>query len=243
MKTWKDTGWWQAEAHVSHYQLLSKLGDHVFPSWDRVYAAFELTPFDRVRVVILGQDPYINQGQANGLAFSVADDCKFPPSLQNIFQELKADTGIVAKSGDLTPWAKQGVLLLNTCLTVKPGEAGSHTKVGWQKLTQAALRMVIKYRQRVVFVLWGSHARETFTDAVSDVTKEDIYGPVTGRIVRVGKVETMRPDKPSTWLRNEHKKIVSSHPSPRSAYGGFFGSKPFSRVNALIDGPKIDWRL
>jgi uracil-DNA glycosylase len=133
----------------------------VYPPVDQVFAAFRLTPVEAVRVVLLGQDPYHRAGQAHGLAFSVQPGVKPPPSLANIYKELNADVGCqVPDTGCLEPWARQGVLLLNTALTVREGEAGSHAKLGWEKLTDAVIRQLSARPRHVVFVLWGAHARK-----------------------------------------------------------------------------------
>ncbi|MFM9131460.1 MAG: uracil-DNA glycosylase [Actinomycetota bacterium] len=185
----------------------------VFPAEDRVFAAFDLTPFASVRVVILGQDPYHGPGQANGLAFSVNPGTAVPPSLRNIHRELHDDTGLPAPGhGDLTPWARRGVLLLNTTLTVREGHAGSHHGRGWERLTDAVITLLDRRDEPTVFVLWGAHARS----------------------------------KRVLVTNTAHSVIESAHPSPLSARSGFFGSRPFSRANALLaaagrDG--IDWSL
>ena len=185
----------------------------VFPSETEVFAALEKTSLDATKVVILGQDPYHGENQAHGLAFSVRSGVAIPPSLRNIFTELHSDVGIPFPThGDLTSWTEQGVLLLNTTLTVRSGEAGSHHGIGWDMLTDAIMRAVNDKDDRVVFILWGSHAR-----------------------------------KKKTLITNpRHVVIEGVHPSPLSAYKGFFGSKPFSQANtALIaDGQSpVDWAL
>jgi uracil-DNA glycosylase len=135
-------------------------GRRTFPPGDRIFAAFDHTPLDRVRVVVVGQDPYHGPGQAMGLAFGVPRGVAVPPSLRNVFTELEADEGMERpEHGDLTSWADQGVLLLNTSLTVRAHEAGSHAGRGWERLTDAALRVVSERRERVVFLLWGRHAQ------------------------------------------------------------------------------------
>ena len=185
----------------------------VFPPESEVFSALELTPFENVRVLIVGQDPYHDDGQAHGLAFSVKPGKRIPPSLRNIYQELEADLGIPrAKTGFLEPWARQGVLLLNTSLTVRAHAAGSHKGQGWEKLTDAIIRAVSSKAERVVFVLWGGHAGK--------------------------KLELIDLSK--------HTIIQSAHPSPLSAHNGFFGSRPFSKINAALleaGKPAIDWRL
>jgi len=133
----------------------------IYPPGNRIFAAYNFTPFDKVKVVILGQDPYHNPGEANGLCFSVNDGVKIPPSLQNIFKELKDDIGCeIPKSGNLEKWAKQGVLLLNTCLTVRKNQPGSHRNIGWEKFTDATIKAISDYKENVVFMLWGKWAME-----------------------------------------------------------------------------------
>ena len=184
----------------------------VYPKHEDVFSALHLTPYADVRVVILGQDPYHGAGQAHGLCFSVQHGVAVPPSLQNMFKELRDDLGIaVASHGDLTKWARQGVLLLNTTLTVRAGSAGSHHGKGWETFTDEVIR-VVNERDFVVFVLWGANARR-----------------------KKSLIDTSR-----------HAIIESAHPSPLSAYNGFFGSRPFSRVNAALERAghvTIDWSL
>ncbi len=185
----------------------------VYPPAADEFAALHLTSYASTRVVILGQDPYHGAGQAHGLCFSVRPPTPAPPSLVNIFAELEADLGITRPGhGDLTAWARQGVLLLNTCLTVRAGQAGSHHGKGWETFTDAVLRAVDAKAHPVVFVLWGAQARKK--RALVDATR--------------------------------HVVIESAHPSPLSAHNGFFGSRPFSRINAALEGrglDPIDWRL
>jgi uracil-DNA glycosylase len=185
----------------------------VFPLEPDIYRALLLTPCDRVRVVILGQDPYHNEGQAHGLCFSVQPPVPPPPSLKNIFRELKADLGCKPpNNGSLVPWAQQGVLLLNTVLTVRAHQAASHQKKGWEQFTDAVLRAVNANRQPTAFVLWGAHAQK--------------------------KAELID--------ERRHLVIKSAHPSPLSANNGFFGSKPFSRINQFLKQngcPEIEWQL
>jgi len=185
----------------------------VYPPENEVFAALELTPYERVKVMILGQDPYHGPGQAHGLAFSVRPGVAPPPSLRNIFRELQADLGCpVPRDGSLVPWAKQGVLLLNAVLTVRAGEPNSHQGKGWERFTDAVIRAVDARSERVVFVLWGGYAGKK--EALID----------TGR----------------------HAVLRSAHPSPLSARRGFFGSRPFTKVNAALedDGESpVDWCL
>ena len=187
----------------------------VYPPRQELFAAFRLTPPERVRVLILGQDPYHEPGQANGLSFSVAPGVRLPPSLRNIFEELRTDCGVTPPdSGDLTPWAEQGVFLLNSSLSVQAGAAGSHQAFGWQTFTDAVVAALAKLPQPVAFILWGAHAQKKAAIAQS-----------------------------SSYPRLV---LQSPHPSPLSAYRGFFGSRPFSSVNAALHElgrEEIDWRL
>jgi uracil-DNA glycosylase len=190
-----------------------KKGKKIFPRGDEYFAAFNLTPFDKVKVVILGQDPYHGPGQAHGLSFSVRNGVDFPPSLQNIFKELKNDLGIERPAnGDLTKWAKQGVLLLNSVLTVEQGKAAAHQGKGWELFTDAVIRALNDQKEGLVFVLWGAYAQKkaAFVD------------------------------------RKKHLVLESPHPSPLSAHRGFFGTKPFSKINRYLQSrglTPIDWRL
>lgn len=190
-------------------------GKTIYPPRAQRLAAFASTPLDAVRVVILGQDPYHGPGQAHGLAFSVPDGVRPPPSLVNIFKELQSDLGCAPPgSGNLNGWARQGVLLLNTTLSVEAGQAGSHAGRGWDAITDAALVAVAARDVPSVFVLWGSHARKK-----------------AARIDGLG-------------AGNRHCVLESAHPSPLSAYRGFFGSRPFSRANAFLEQhgrTPIDW--
>ena len=186
----------------------------VFPPQGELFAAFRLTPPARVRAVILGQDPYHEPGQAMGLAFSVPQGERLPPSLRNIFTELHTDLGLPQPSGgDLTPWAERGVLLLNTVLTVGRGAANSHAAWGWQRFTDAVLAAMAALPQPVAFVLWGSQAQK----------KRPLLQSAAPRLV-----------------------LCAPHPSPLSSYRGFFGSRPFSQINAFLqeNGEQpVDWRL
>lgn len=183
----------------------------IYPSANRIFSAFDYTPFNEVKVVILGQDPYHGENQANGLSFSVNSGVKLPPSLQNIFKELKTDLGIgVASDGDLSRWAKQGVLLLNSTLTVQSGTPGSHQGVGWEQFTDEVISQLNSKRSNIVFILWGNYAKSK------------------GKFIDTTK----------------HLIISSPHPSPFSAHSGFFGSKPFSKVNEYLKSknlPPILW--
>lgn len=184
----------------------------VYPPAGRIFSAFDACPFDKVKVVILGQDPYHEPGQANGLCFSVSDGVALPPSLVNIFKEISSDTGVCTyPSGDLSRWARQGVLLLNSTLTVEAHRAGSHQGKGWEEFTDAAIEALSEGHEGLVFMLWGSYA------------------------IRKGeKID-----------RTKHLVLTSPHPSPLSAYRGFFGNHHFSRANAWLaqhGQTPIDWR-
>ncbi len=182
----------------------------IFPHPKNIFRAFDLTPFDKVKVVILGQDPYHGVGQANGLSFAVNESVALPPSLKNIYKELESDLGVKAITGDLERWAKQGVLLLNATLTVRASTPGSHQGKGWELFTDAAIDALSDQRKHLVFILWGNYARK----------------------------------KGERIDRTNHCVIESPHPSPFSAYTGFFGSKPFSKTNEYLkqQGLKlIDW--
>ena len=181
----------------------------IYPPREKVFQALKTTNLEEVKVVILGQDPYHGPGQAQGLSFSVPDDIPAPPSLQNILKELLEDVG-VKTSHDLTPWAEQGVLLLNACLTVPAGQANGHAGLIWEEFTDAVIRLVSQEEEHVVFILWGAYARK----------------------------------KKSLIDASKHLSIESAHPSPLSAYRGFFGSRPFSRTNAYLTEmgrEPIDW--
>ena len=173
-----------------------------YPPGILIFNAFNLCPFDQVKVVIIGQDPYHGPGQAHGLCFSVNDGIPFPPSLQNIFKEIQADLGKeVPVSGNLTRWAEQGVLLLNATLTVRAHQAASHQRHGWEEFTDAVIRKLSQERDHLVFILWGAYAQKK--GAVID--------------------------------RERHLVLTSAHPSPLSAYHGFFGNKHFSLTNAYLE--------
>jgi uracil-DNA glycosylase len=188
-------------------------GKAIFPPAEDRFRALELTPLDQVRVVILGQDPYHGPGQAHGLSFSVRPGVKPPPSLVNIYKELHADLGIApARHGFLEPWARQGVLLLNTVMSVESGRAASHRERGWERFTDAVIRAVAAKPDPVVFLLWGAHAQR----------------------------------KAGFVTRAEHLVLSAPHPSPLSAYKGWFGSRPFSQANAFLTAhgvAPIDWAL
>lgn len=192
-------------------------GKRIFPKGAEWFRALDLTPLDSVRVVILGQDPYHGPGQAHGLAFSVKPGTALPPSLVNIYKELQTDLGIPpARHGYLEHWARQGVLLLNSVLTVQLGLAASHRDKGWERFTDAVIRLVNAKPEPVVFMLWGSYAQKkaAFVDSIDQ----------GGR----------------------HLVLKAPHPSPLSAHNGFFGSRHFSKANEFLESrslPPIDWRL
>lgn len=201
-------------AELRDFLMAERLaGKRIFPPAAQWFRALDLTPVDKVRVVILGQDPYHGAGQAHGLCFSVQPDVKIPPSLSNIFKELEADLQIpYASNGSLESWASKGVLLLNSVLTVEEGRPASHKGRGWERFTDAVIGQVAARDQPTVFLLWGRHAQT----------------------------------KASLVDRTRHLVLASAHPSPLSAYGGFFGSRPFSRANAFLEAwgrGAIDWVL
>ena len=183
----------------------------VYPPGKLIFNAFNLCPFDKVKVVIIGQDPYHGPGQAHGLCFSVNDGIQPPPSLVNIFKEINSDLGKpIPQSGNLTRWAEQGVLLLNATLTVRAHQAGSHQRRGWEEFTDAVIRKLAEEKSNLVFILWGSYAQK----------------------------------KGAYIDRNKHLVLTSVHPSPLSAYNGFFGNHHFSLANDyLVKNGKtaIDW--
>ena len=186
----------------------------VYPAPKNIFRAFDLCPFDKVKVVILGQDPYHGVKQANGLAFAVHDEVTVPPSLQNIFKELSADCSLpfeaLAKKGNLEHWSKQGVLLLNATLTVRARNAGSHQGKGWEAFTDAAIKALSEKREHLVFMLWGNYARQ----------------------------------KGAHIDRSKHLVLEAPHPSPFSANSGFFGCKHFSKANEYLishNQTPIDW--
>jgi uracil-DNA glycosylase len=209
----------QQEFSTPYFLSMQKFVDEerkqftVYPGEENVFRALHTTSLEATKVVILGQDPYHGEGQAHGLAFSVQSPTPPPPSLRNIFKELHDDIGAsVPTHGDLTSWAEQGVLLLNTTLTVREGQAGSHYGHGWETLTDAIISAVNNKTESVVFLLWGAHARK----------KKDLI------------------------THTHHVVIEGVHPSPLSAYKGFFGSRPFSQVNAALlaaGRTPIDWAI
>ncbi|MEE3456760.1 MAG: uracil-DNA glycosylase [Lachnospiraceae bacterium] len=215
------TGEWEKALHPEfkkpyYAQLYKKVlnayrTETVYPPSTDIFNAFAFTPLENVKVVILGQDPYHEPGQANGLCFSVHKGIRIPPSLVNIYKEMSSDLGCPApENGDLTGWARQGVLLLNTVLTVRAHAANSHRGIGWEEFTDAAIKVLADQDRPLVFILWGTPARRK---------KALIYNP-------------------------KHLIIESPHPSPLSASGGFFGSRPFSRTNDYLVRcglTPIDW--
>ena len=185
----------------------------IFPAADDIFTAFNLTPLSKVKVVILGQDPYHEDGQAHGLCFSVKPDIEIPPSLANIYTELHDDLGCyIPNNGYLVKWAEQGVLLLNTVLTVRAHQAFSHRGIGWEEFTDAAIRVLNEQDRPIVFLLWGKPAQS----------------------------------KKAMLNNPKHLILEAPHPSPLSAYRGFFGSRPFSRANRFLmqNGLEpIDWQI
>jgi len=185
----------------------------IYPPGQLIFNAFRLTPFDRVRVVLLGQDPYHGPGQAHGLCFSVMKGIAPPPSLINIFKEIQNDLGIpVPAHGNLERWARQGVLLLNATLTVRANQPGSHQRQGWETFTNAVIRELSARRVGLIFLLWGKFARE----------KETLIDS------------------------NRHYILRAAHPSPFSAFNGFFGCRHFSKTNGILQKhglEEIDWRI
>lgn len=205
-----EESWKQALANEWDKEYFMKLTDfirkeyatsQIFPPAREIFAAFDATPFDEVKVVIIGQDPYHDVNQANGLCFSVRDGIPFPPSLLNIFKEIQNDLGkAIPASGDLSRWAKQGVLLLNSTLTVKAHCAGSHQNKGWEQFTDEVILQLAQQKENLVFILWGAYA-----------IKKDAF-----------------------INRMKHLVLTSPHPSPLSAYRGFFGNKHFSTANEYL---------
>ncbi len=187
----------QLQNFIKHEYKTAK----IYPPYENVFSAFNLLPLEKVKVVIIGQDPYHGENQANGLAFSVGKSAKIPPSLKNIYKELMEDMGCdLPYDGNLESWAKEGVLLINSVLTVRKSEANSHRKKGWEEFTDAIIKQISQNFEHIVFILWGKPAHQK--EKLVDVSK--------------------------------HLVIKSVHPSPLSAYRGFFGSKPFSQTNAYL---------
>ena len=198
---------------LKQFLLEEKKQHTIYPRGSDIFNAFNFTPFEKIKVVILGQDPYHGNGQAHGLSFSVPDGVKKPPSLKNIFKELAEDLQIpIAETGNLTSWAKQGVLLLNATLTVRSKKAGSHQKKGWEKFTDAIIQKISTEKKGVIFLLWGRFAQ----------------------------------DKVKLIDKNKHQILTAPHPSPFSAYSGFFGCKHFSKTNAILKEQgliEINWTI
>lgn len=188
-------------------------GKKIYPPQNEIFSAFEYTPFDQVKVVIVGQDPYHGEGQAHGLLFSVKPGVKIPPSLRNIYKEIESDLGLSQPThGYLESWAKQGVFLLNTVLTVEEGKPGSHRKKGWEIFTDKVIETLNEKNSNLVFVLWGS-----FAQGIGE------------------KID-----------RDKHLVLTAAHPSPLSAYRGFFGCKHFSKINQYlesVDKEAVDWSV
>ena len=198
---------------LKKFLIKEKVDYTIYPKGNDIFCAFNSTPFDNVKVVILGQDPYHGERQANGLSFSVSDGIKTPPSLVNIFKEMDRDLGIKNHGkGDLTHWAKQGVLLLNATLTVRKDEAGSHQNKGWEEFTDKVISAISELKEGVVFLLWGKFAQ----------------------------------NKQKLIDKNKHHILMSSHPSPLSAYRGFLGCGHFSECNRILktkNMEEINWKL
>lgn len=194
-------------------EILSKIdfdNKIIFPNKKDIFNAYKLTPYENIKVVIIGQDPYHNDGQAQGLAFSVPDNFKLPPSLKNIFIELKSDLNIINENGNLEFWAKQGVFLINTILTVEKNKPLSHSKFGWDKLITETIKEINK-KDNVIFLLWGGEAK-----------------------------------KYKKYITSNNFIIEDPHPSPLSCYRGFWGSKPFSKINNILDKNNIEninWKI
>ena len=206
---------WNSPGFQKFYKMIMAEYDKktIYPPKDYIFNALKLTSYKDTKVVIVGQDPYHGEHQAHGLSFSVQKGVKLPPSLQNIYKELESDLGIPPRTdGDLTGWAKQGVLMLNAVLTVEKDKAASHRNLGWESMTDYIIKLLNKKDEPVVFILWGNFAKE----------------------------------KAKLITNPNHYIIISPHPSPFSAYSGFFGSKPFSKTNEFLISKKmqpIDWSL
>lgn len=199
-------------AKLTQFVKSEYLSSTIYPPPKFIFRAFELTPFNQVKVVIIGQDPYHGAGQANGLCFAVNKGIHLPPSVQNIYKEIESDLGhkTTYPNGDLEEWARQGVLLLNATLTVKGSSPGSHQKKGWEEFTDSVIKSLSDQKENLVFILWGAYAQKK------------------GSIIDASK----------------HLVIKSAHPSPFSAYSGFFGSHPFSKTNTYLSSHKhnpINW--
>lgn len=194
-------------AKLKAFLVEEKKNNVVYPPGSQIFSAFNYTPFHKIKVVILGQDPYHGHGQAHGLCFSVPQGIPTPPSLVNIYKELKSDIGFeVPNSGNLESWAKQGVFLLNATLTVRANTAGSHQNKGWEIFTDNVIKIISDKRENVVFVLWGRYA----------AAKEKLIDD------------------------SKHIILKAAHPSPLSAYNGFFGCKHFSKINNFLNNKGIE---
>lgn len=204
---------WESPGFKNFYKKIMDMYEvkEIYPPKDYIFNALKLTSYENTKVVIVGQDPYHGKGEAHGLSFSVQKGVRVPPSLQNIYKELKDDLGIPPKdNGDLTGWAKQGVLLLNSVLTVEKDKAASHRNLGWELMTDYIIKLFNLKEEPVVFILWGNFAKE----------------------------------KAKLITNSHHYIVMSPHPSPFSAYSGFFGSKPFSKTNKFLEKSglvPIDW--
>ncbi len=199
---------------VTFLKIEKNAGKIIYPPGPLIFNAFTQTPFNKVKVVIIGQDPYHNPGQAHGLSFSVPSGVKPPPSLMNIYKEINSSLGIAmpAEFGNLIKWAEQGVLLLNAILTVRANEPGSHSKIGWMNFTDAVIKKISDEKSGIIFLLWGKFAQEK--QALIDETK--------------------------------HHVLKAAHPSPFSAFQGFFGCNHFVKTNELLTNQglqAIDWKL
>ncbi|MGZ5210102.1 MAG: uracil-DNA glycosylase [Kaistella sp.] len=206
--------WTEILAPIKNTEYFENLWENVkdeyaagkcFPPKNQIFRALELTPFDEVKVVIIGQDPYHNDFQANGLCFSVSENVAAPPSLKNIFTELKDDLGIERTKKELDDWAGQGVLLLNATLSVKAHSPNSHKNLGWETFTNFIIKEISEQKEHVVFLLWGAFAQK----------KEELIDS------------------------SKHFIIKSAHPSPFSVYRGFYGSKPFSKINDYLESKSL----
>ena len=199
--------------NLKKFLIEEKKQQIIYPPGSLMFSAFNLTPFNKVKVIILGQDPYHGTKQAHGLCFSVPVGVKNPPSLKNIFKELSDDLGIEpSESGNLESWAKQGVLLLNATLSVRANQAGSHQNKGWETFTDSVISTLSEKKSGLIFILWGNYAK--------------------------AKEKLIDTDK--------HYILKAAHPSPFSAYSGFFGCKHFSKTNEILKNsgfPEIDWKI
>lgn len=201
------------ESIVSFLKKEKEAGKVIYPKGSDIFNAFNFTPFKAIKAVIIGQDPYHNPHQANGLCFSVNDGIAPPPSLVNIYKEIREDLGIpIPNTGNLTKWAKQGVLMLNATLTVEANKPNSHSEIGWHTFTDAVIKKVASEKEKIVFILWGKFAQ----------------------------------GKEALINANDHLILKAAHPSPFSAYNGFFGCRHFSKTNEFLNANKmqiIDWNV